>query len=483
MFNNKRINIPIGARAAVVYSIANVFSRGLAIVTMPIFTRIMTADQIGDVSLFNSWFSMISCVATLSLTAGGFSVAMKEYEHSRKQYISSVLTLTSLIAIVISIVYFINIDFWNDVTGLSTPLMILIMIGLLVAPATDFWLAYERYEYRYKESAGLIMGSAFLASLFSIVSVIIANNVGRVNISEIRLYSNYIVVFGIALFLWIRLLLKGRTFVNIEYWKFSLKLSLPLVGYSIASQILGVSDRIMISRMVNKEAVGIYSTIYSVSSLFTIVWTAINASFVPYLYQNIDKEARKIKRISFFLLFSYSIVAVLMVLLAPEIVKILATEKYYEAIYIMPPIAAGVFMTSVANMYSNILLYVKSSIYIMLASAIAAISNLLLNYLMIPKFGYMIAAYTTMFSYIIMLVVLIVFASLVFKKVEVRSLSEVYANGKIIILSLVIISLLMLTMLLYKNTVLRYMAIIVFCTAFVLCVVIFLKKYLKKGEN
>ena len=81
-----------------------------------------------------------------------------------------------------------------------------------------------------------------------------------------------------------------------------------------------------------------------------MVWTAVNASFVPYLYQNMaDKDNKNIKEISFLLISSYALIAIFLVLIAPEIVKILATEEYYEAIYIMPPIAAGVFFTSISN--------------------------------------------------------------------------------------------------------------------------------------
>ena len=76
---------------------------------------------------------------------------------------------------------------------------------------------------------------------------------------------------------------------------------------------------------------------------------------------------------------SYAIIAVMLTFLAPEIVKILATKEYYEAIYIMPPIAAGVFLTSVSNMYSNLLIYHKKTNYIMYSSIIAATVNLLLN--------------------------------------------------------------------------------------------------------
>lgn len=83
----KITKIPRGFKSAAVYTLATVFSRGLAIITVPIFTRIMSTEQIGIVNLYNSWYSMISVVATLSLTSGGFAVAMKEYETERDAYI------------------------------------------------------------------------------------------------------------------------------------------------------------------------------------------------------------------------------------------------------------------------------------------------------------------------------------------------------------------------------------------------------------
>ena len=57
-------------------------------------------------------------------------------------------------------------------------------------------------------------------------------------------------VYGVAAVIWFSIFLKGRCFYSSKYWKFSLQLSLPLIGYSIASQILSVSDRLMISKMV-----------------------------------------------------------------------------------------------------------------------------------------------------------------------------------------------------------------------------------------
>ena len=110
--------IPIGLKSAIVYLFATVFTRGLAIITTPIFTRIMPADQVGMVNLYSSWYSMITVVSTLALTSGGFSIALREFEKERNQYVSSVLSLTSIVAIILGIIYAIAPSFWNGITGL-----------------------------------------------------------------------------------------------------------------------------------------------------------------------------------------------------------------------------------------------------------------------------------------------------------------------------------------------------------------------------
>lgn len=49
-------------------------------ITVPIFTRIMSTSEIGMVNLYNSWYSLLNVIATLSLTSGGFQAAMKDFE-------------------------------------------------------------------------------------------------------------------------------------------------------------------------------------------------------------------------------------------------------------------------------------------------------------------------------------------------------------------------------------------------------------------
>ena len=139
--------IPTGFKAAGVYTLASIFSKGLSIITVPIFTRIMSTSDIGMVNLFNSWQSLLSVVVTLSLTSGGYIAALKEFGQERDQYQSSVLSLTTLLALLTTLIYLINPAMWNKVTGLPGELFGLMLAGFFVMPAYDFWLARQRYEY------------------------------------------------------------------------------------------------------------------------------------------------------------------------------------------------------------------------------------------------------------------------------------------------------------------------------------------------
>ena len=275
-----------GVAASIVYTLASLFSRGLAIITTPIFTRIMPTDQVGVVSLFQSWASIIGTVATLALTSGGFQLSLREFGKERDRYVSSVLTLTTLMGVLLMAVYAFAPGFWNDVTGLPTPLMVLMLLYLLFSPAQDFWLLRQRYEYKYKVAGLFTFVSALISSIVAVYAVIRASQSGVQELGAVRLFATYSISISCSFVIWIAILLKGKTLYSGQFWKFSLSLSLPLIGNSIASQVLDVSDRTMISSMVGNDAVGIYSTLYTVSSLSLIVWTAINSSFIPYLYEN-----------------------------------------------------------------------------------------------------------------------------------------------------------------------------------------------------
>ncbi len=433
IFSTNDMGLSKGTKSGIVFAVAQICSKGVLFITIPIFTRLMSTEEIGIVNLYNSWYMIISVFTTLSLTSGGYQLALKEFSHERDQYVSSVLSITSLATIIIAIVYFFFKTSINKVLGLPESLVILLLIGFMVSPAFDFWLSRQRYEYHYKFPGFISIFSAIAASSLSICVVLYMSNKGYKEIAVGRLWANNIIIYGISFFFWLYIMQKGRVIYNKVYWRYSLSISIPLMGHAIAKQILDVSDRQMISRMVGNSEVGIYGTLYSVSSISIIVWYAINTSYIPYLYKNIDniENKKKIQSSSFLLLCLFDVVIISILFLAPEIIGIIATKEYYEAISIMPPVAVGVILTAISNMYSNVLIYYKKSKYIMIASFTAAITNVVLNLFLIKRCGYEAAAYTTLVSFVLLDIIEGTMATKVYKEIS-NSTSMLYNNVSII---------------------------------------------------
>ena len=158
------------------------------------------------------------------------------------------------------------------------------------------------------------------------------------------------------------------------------------------------------------------------------------------------------------LMAAYAAIAVLLTYFAPEIVRILATEEYYDAIYIMPPIAAGVFFTSYANLYSNIAVYYKKTKFVMYPAIVAACINLGLNYVCIKAFGYMAAAYTTLVSYIVLALLQVLWSKKVCEENN-NPIGCIFDNKMMFILAIVTIIASFIAIPLYSNTMLRYIVI------------------------
>ncbi|TDO94080.1 O-antigen/teichoic acid export membrane protein [Halanaerobium saccharolyticum] len=454
---NKIINIPRQAKATIIFILASLITRGLSIISTPIFTRIMSTFEIGEVNIFNSWNNLIYLIVGLSLSSGSFNIAMKEFD-DRDGYISSILGLSSISAILFIIIYFLFEDTFLNFIDISNFLVYIILLNVLLKPSMNFWMMRQRYEYKYKKMSIMTIISSILSVGLGVFCVIYASKNTNLSLANVRVLSMNIIPLIISIYLFITLIIRGKEIINIKYWKFALKLSIPLIFHSISKQILDVSDRIMIQHFDGLDKVGIYSIIYTLSSVSLLVWSAINRSIIPYLFDVLSEKIKKnkLKKIVNTLISFYAITCFLLILFAPELISILATDVYLDAIYLVPPIATGIFFTALYNIYANILLFYKKTKMIMFTSISAALINVILNFLFIPKFGYITAAYTTLFTFVILSIMNYYLSKII------HNGEKIYDDNFLFGISIVLISVSMPVILLYDYNVLRY--IIIFIT-------------------
>lgn len=268
-----------------------------------------------------------------------------------------------------------------------------------------------------------------------------------------KVMATEIVSIGIGIFFTILTLIKARGKNKFRYWKYALTISIPLVPHYLSMYILSSSDRIMISKLINTSATAIYNVASTVASIMLIFWNAVDASYAPWIYQKMgEKKYSTIASRGNQVLSVFAGMTILSTLFAPEIMRILAPANYYEGIYIIPAVAAATFFTACSSLYIRVELFLKKSGTVMLGSCMAALLNIVLNYLCIKRFGYMAAGYTTMICYL---------ALAVFHGANLKRLNyNVYNNRFVMIISIIVIICVAIVSLLYRFTAVRYLLIL-----------------------
>ena len=80
----------IASKAALWFTICGFVQKGISFITVPIFTRLLTTEQYGVVSIFYSWESIFIIFCTLNLFSGVFNNGMIKYENDRDGFLHCV---------------------------------------------------------------------------------------------------------------------------------------------------------------------------------------------------------------------------------------------------------------------------------------------------------------------------------------------------------------------------------------------------------
>lgn len=452
---NKYKEMSVPMKAAFWYTICNFINKGISLLSTPIFTRIMTEEQYGTFSIFQSWFNILIIFTSLNIYLSSYTKGLIVYEKEQKKFTSSMLSLTTLITLIFFVVYILNIDFWTKIFELSPNLMFAMFLELLFMPALEFWMGKERFDYNYRKVIAVSTCMNIMCLGLSIVAV-----VNTQNKIEARVFSDVFSKILFASVFFVIILSQGKKIFDKNYWKYALKFNIPLLPHYLSNYILNQSDRIMIGKMVGKVQAAYYSVAYTISTIMLLLVTAVNNALTPYIYKTIkDNKAEEIKSKINPIVILMAFLSIFIMALAPEIIRIFAGENYVDAMYVIPPIAASVYFIFIYSMFSTIEYYYQKTGLISIATSISAILNLLLNYFGIKIWGYYAAGYTTLICYLC----LTVFHYIFYKKIIIKELpkiKEVYDMRVMIFAGIFILAVMIVMALLYKNIFIRYIVVL-----------------------
>lgn len=466
-------NMSIQSKASIWFVMCSLLQKGISFITIPIFTRLMSTQQYGGYSLYMSWLSILTIVTSLYLYNGVFNNAMIKYENDRDRYISSMQGLTITITLSVLCILFIFHDKWKVFFGLSDILIAFMFAEMIVSPALNFWSGRQRFEYKYKK---LVFVTLFISVMNPVVGLIFVANSDNKTVA--RVFSVVIVEFVICGIIMIKQFIKGKIFFKKIYWKFALKMAIPLMPHYLSGMVLNQGDRVMIDKMVGTAEVAYYSVAYNIGMIVQIVTQAINASLTPWLYgrikeKNYDNISMKINNI----LILVGTADVGLMLLSPELILFFGSEKYLNAMYVIPPVAASVFFIFLYNVLAIPQFYFEKTNFLMISSIVAALINIALNFIFIKMYGFIAAGYTTLICYVLYSIGHYITSKQIINANAPEM--EIFDKKVIIVIGVIMILAGSLSGLLFRFTYVRYSIII----AILVVVVIFHNKIINILHN
>ena len=459
---SKYKNLPTQVKATIWFVACQAVQSGCKFLSMPFLVRLLTSEQYGIYSVFLSWLQIITLFATLNLHCGVYTNAMYKFPDNRSSYASASQSLSVVCTSACLAIYLLFQNAWDSLFGIEPIYTILIFIQLLFTESFMLWSGRQRYEYKY---VSLLIYTALLAILYMIFPVVAAALFPQEQRLTAVIVSGVIVQAGIGLGFMIYNYIRGKTFYQREYWSYSLKFNIPLIPHYLSGIVLGQADRVMIKKYIGASEAGIYSFTYNISLVINIITTSINNAIIPYTYEKLkNRDYKNLKKISVFLVLMIGGMCLAFSAVAPELLKLFATEEYYEAVYLVPVISLSSYFTFLFTLFANVEFFFEANKFITMASITGAVVNVILNYILMPIFGYYAAGYTTLFCYILFSLGHYIFMRIVCKK-KIDG-DKVYNGIAILLISIAFVLLAFGMMLIYDYPLIRYVLIL---TAILIC--------------
>lgn len=380
-----------------IFALGSFGTKLLSFIMIRFYTDCMTTDQFGDADILYQTGNLIYPIITLSMADALIRFGLDKAYDKKKLYTAAITaTLGGSVLLAIFMPLICTVDFYQN-------------YGILLY-VFCFFSAFKQLTASFIRARGLVKLYAIdgIMSMFlNVVSNIILLrffNMGvtgyilSIIVSDVLSLAGLIVIAELYKFVDFRLL-------NKQLFKEMVKYSAPLIPTYILWWVTSASDRWFVKAIVGDHDNGIYSAAYKIPALLLLVTTVFFQAWQMSAIENKDD-----KGLSKFYSQVYSAYSSLLFIGAAGLIMIVKPlsflmldndpEKNYTFAYHYTPILIiAMIFQCLCQFLSSIYNVRKKSMNSMLTSSVAAVVNIVLNFLLIPGLKVYGAAIATAAAY------------------------------------------------------------------------------------
>lgn len=384
---------------SVIYSIGNILNKATGLILLPIYGQLISIEEFGILSILELTILALVQICNLGLTTGFQRYFFIEKE---KGQLGSFL-FSNMISLIIlySPVFTIGMYFSNEISNLffetvEYAFCIKLIFGIiLIEMLFNFQQLYFQNEQKTIKFTIFNVTSTIITFCLTIY-LIKFKGWGIEAVFTSRIISKSIIAL-VAFKSYIFPILEFKYLLNSV--KTSLKYGLPLIVSSLGYIVYSMSDRFMLNEMVDDASLGKYSFGVRIANVTNIVFIqAIGLGFLPQIFKNENNKRLYAKTFTYFIYGTTAIILLFLMTYSIPLEWLMKNREYTEGLVIVPFLSLY-YLALGSNyfLYSGISTSNKSK-YLIYPTLITAIFNVILNLILIPKYGYISAAITTLFS-------------------------------------------------------------------------------------
>lgn len=388
-------------------TISNFGTKLLAFFLVPLYTTVLSTEAYGIYDLINNTASLLIPIFTINISEGVLRFCLDKNE--KREDIFSIATRINLIGLV----------------------CILVLLGfnhvLLLFPSIDkykewfllLYLTNSIYQFICNFVRGMddVLGLSIAGAILSITSIV-CNIVFLVVVKwDLMGYFLAFIVGNLSAILFFIFRLKLWQYVdlsvkNSRLQKEMITYSVPMILTTISWWINSASDRYVVIAFCGIAVNGIYSVGYKIPGILNVFQSIFNQAWVLSSVKEFDPEDKD----GFFskTYNTYSclmvIVASVIIILTKFIARIMYAKDFYGAWIYVPFLTIAIIFGAMSGYIGGIFSAVKNTKAFSLTVMIGAIVNIILNVLLVKKFGAIGAAIATMVSYFVVWQIRMIFA-------------------------------------------------------------------------
>jgi O-antigen/teichoic acid export membrane protein len=428
-------------RSSLWYIVGSFFQKGVSFISVLIFSRLLLPDQFGTVSIYLIWVSIFSVLLTLYVEA---SVARTKFDlewEDFKRFVSSVTFLGIITGCVFLLVLVLMPADWiKAIFSLQKPFILLAAVTGILLASFRVMIAIWQTTYNYKANLSVTFAVDIIIIAVSILLMILPVDNPNYDAMVGRIAGYSIVTALVGLYFLQYHLRSGKTFINRHYWWLAVSYAVPVIPHTLASSLLANSDRILINQYIGRTEAGIYAFAYQLGSIVLLLWGATNTAWSPWYFEKMKEANYTLIRLrTRQYLGGFTAVTAVFIILSPFLVTMVTSEAYADAKRIVPIIMASSFLSLLYGFYANIEFYERKTVYISIATIGSAAINIGLNLLLLPRFSYLVAAWTTLIAYLCLFAFHFAVVRIKMRELDTNSLSlNLLAGVGIILLASIV---------------------------------------------